>query len=188
MSNNIVSPPPPLQFNNYKFIDLCGKLNQQLHGFSSHQKRIALDTVNDLCWTRSFDDITSLWQKQHQQPSCTFNCLSLLHFNIFHFYSNQADLVSIIQKYSPTIISLNELGTVVPTKTIKQLLFSYKVYAREGTNPHGGVILAVDKRWPSYQIEVDVDNIQSIPNLINVLIYFRQFKFTRFRRTINRSL
>ena len=115
------------QFNDYKFSMLMNKYQHELH-----QKLLALDILKNLCWARNIDELSS--------------CLTLLHFNIFHFYSNQTDLVSIVQKHSPTI---NELGTVVPTKTIKQSLFSYNIYKVEGTNSHDGVVLAIDKKVPS---------------------------------------
>ena len=87
--------------------------------------------------------------------AATDQSLSLLHYNIRNFYSNQADLLDMVSSLSPSIISLNELGTVVPVKTIKQLLFSYQVYATEGTNAHGGAVLAIEKRLKPLPMEIN---------------------------------
>ncbi|CAF1552707.1 unnamed protein product [Rotaria magnacalcarata] len=51
-----------------------------------------------------------------------------------------------ISQHNPTVISLNELGTIVSDKTIKQLLFSYNIFRSKGTNSHGGAVLTVDKK------------------------------------------
>ena len=59
-----------------------------------------------------------------------------------------------VPSLSPSIISLNELGTVVPVNTIKQLLFSYQVYATEGTNAHGGAVLAIEKGLKPFPVEI----------------------------------
>ena len=137
------------QFNDYKFSMLMNKYQHELESFSPHQKLLALDILKDLCWARNIDELSSRWQQRDVKPDNPSSCLTLLHFNIFHFYSNQTDLVSIVQKHSPTIISINELGTAVLTKTIKQSLFSYNIYKVEGTNSHDGVVLAIDKKVPS---------------------------------------
>ncbi|CAF3649281.1 unnamed protein product [Rotaria socialis] len=83
-----------------------------------------------------------------------------------HFYSNQVNLVEIVNTISPTIISLNELGTVVPAKTIEQLLFSCNVYVKEGTNYHGGVVLATDKKLKCQPISIDEPNIVAVRVII----------------------
>ena len=85
--------------------------------------------------------------------------LSLLHFNIRHFYSNQADLVDMLNINCSSTISINELGTVVPDKTSKRLLFSYNIYTNKGSNTHAGVVLGIDKKRMSHSIEVDEPNI-----------------------------
>lgn len=87
------------------------------------------------------------------------NNLSLLDYNIRSFHSNQADLLEMSSSLSPTIISINELGTTVPAKTIKQLLFSYQVYSKAGTNAHGGAVLAIDKWLQPVPIDIDDPNV-----------------------------
>ncbi|CAF4829068.1 unnamed protein product, partial [Rotaria magnacalcarata] len=64
-----------------------------------------------------------------------------------------------VHAFSPSIISLNELGSLVPEKIIKRLLFSYNVYTKEGTNSHGGVVLAVNKRLKSHLVEINEPNV-----------------------------
>ena len=85
--------------------------------------------------------------------------LSLLHFNIRHFYSDQADLVDMLNINCSSTISISELGTVVPDKTIKRLLFSYNICINKGSNTYGGVVLGIDKKLMSHSIEVDEPNI-----------------------------
>lgn len=63
---------------------------------------------------------------------------------------------------SPSTISLNELGTNVPKNTIVQLLFSYNVYIKEGTNPHGSVVFAVDKKLSCQHIDVNLPNFVAV--------------------------
>ena len=156
-----------MQFNDHKFSMLMNRHQHELESFSPHQKLLALDILKDLCWARNIDELSSRWQQRDVKPDNPSSCLTLLHFNIFHFYSNQTDLVSIVQKHSPTIISINELGTAVLTKTIKQSLFSYNIYRVEGTNSHGGVVLAIDKKVPSSHVPVDQPNFVAAQILVN---------------------
>jgi hypothetical protein len=67
-----------------------------------------------------------------------------------------------INAFSPSIISLNELGTNVPKKTIAQLLYSDNIFSKEGTNSHGGVVLAVDKRILCQHIDINQPNIVAV--------------------------
>jgi hypothetical protein len=67
-----------------------------------------------------------------------------------------------VNAFSPSIISLNELGTNVPKKTIAQLLFSYNVYVEEGTNSHGVVVLAVDKKLLCQHIDIKQPNMVAV--------------------------
>ncbi|CAF4851787.1 unnamed protein product, partial [Rotaria sp. Silwood2] len=72
---------------------------------------------------------------------------------------------------NPTIISLNELGTCVPDKIIKQLLFSYNIFTNKGTNPHGGVVLAIDKRLNAIQLKIEELNIVAVQLIIKNQTY-----------------
>ncbi|CAF4437595.1 unnamed protein product [Rotaria socialis] len=109
-----------------------------LYDLSEHQKQIAFETLQECCWTWKSDELSNFWQNQHCQPKTPVNWLSLLHYNIRYFNSNQADLIDMVHSFSPSIISLNEL---------------------EGTNSHGGVVLAVNKRLKSYLIEINEPNV-----------------------------
>ncbi|CAF3690741.1 unnamed protein product [Rotaria socialis] len=130
-----------------------------LYDLSEHQKQIGFETLQECCWTWKSHELSNFWQNQHCQPKTPVNWLSLLHYNIRYFNSNQADLIDMVHSFSPSIISLNELGSLVPDKIIKQLLFLYNVYTKEGTNSHGGVVLAVNKRLKSYLIEINEPNV-----------------------------
>ncbi|CAF5087988.1 unnamed protein product, partial [Rotaria magnacalcarata] len=156
---SLISNSTSLQFNKYKYIELSEKLLPLLYGLSEHQKQIGLETLQECCWTWKLDELSNLWQKQHCQPKIPVNWLSLLHYNIRYFNSNQADLIDMVHAFSPSIISLNELGSLVPEKIIKRLLFSYNVYTKEGTNSHGGVVLAVNKRLKSHLVEINEPNV-----------------------------
>jgi hypothetical protein len=102
------------QFNMYKYNELSDKLLPLMHDLSRQQKRIGLEALSDCCWTLNRQELSSYWCQQYQEPKLSFSWFSLLHFNIRHFYSNQADLIEMVNVYCPAIISLNELGTVVP--------------------------------------------------------------------------
>ena len=156
--NNSSSP----QFNKYKFIELKDKLVPLLYDLPDHQKQIGIEILQECSWTWNLQTLSQLWQQQYRQPKMSTRPLSILHYNIRYFYSNQVDLIEMVNVYSPTIISLNELGTMVPEKTIKQLLFSYNVYVKEGTNSHGGVVLAIDKRLKCQLIEIKEPNIIAV--------------------------
>ncbi|CAF4742888.1 unnamed protein product [Rotaria sp. Silwood1] len=142
------------------------KLLPLLYELSDHQKRIGIETLQECCWTWNFHDLSNFWQQHYRQPEVPTTCLSMLHYNIRNFYSNQVDLIEMVNIHSPTIISLNELGTVVPKKLIKQLLFSYNVYIKEGTNAHGGVVLAVNNRLKCQLIEINEPNIVAVRIII----------------------
>ncbi|CAF3851520.1 unnamed protein product [Rotaria sordida] len=127
---------------------------------------MGIEILQECCWTWSFQALSQFWQQQYCQPKIPSSSLSILHYNIRYFYSNQADLIDMVNVFSPTIISLNELGTMVPEKTIKQLLFPYNVYLKEGTNSHGGVFLAVDKRLRCHLIEINEPNIIEVQMIV----------------------
>ena len=110
-------------------------------------------------WTWDIHELSRFWQQQYKQPKITSKYLTLLHYNIRSFYSNQVELVEMINMYAPAIISLNELGTSIPEKVIKQSLFSYNVYVKEGTNSHGGVVLAIDKKLKSIALDINEPNV-----------------------------
>ncbi|CAF4495506.1 unnamed protein product [Rotaria sp. Silwood2] len=186
--------PTSQQFNRYKFIELSDKLLPLIYDVSSHQKQIGLEALQECCWTWNLNKVSHFWQQQYNQPKTVSNCLSLLHYNIRHFYSNQVDLIEMVNTFSPTIISLNELGTPVLDKTIKQLLFSYNFYTKEGTNPHGGVVLAVDKRLQSHLIETalklrvavwqEVSRTRpSISSSLRILLRHKHYLQNRYRHT-----
>jgi endonuclease/exonuclease/phosphatase (EEP) superfamily protein YafD len=63
------------------------------------------------------------------------------------------------EEYAPSIISLNELGTIIPPKIVQKLLYSYTVFHQNGTNSHGGVILAIDKNLKAIPLNIDEQNI-----------------------------
>ncbi|CAF2830796.1 unnamed protein product [Rotaria sp. Silwood2] len=109
------------------------------------------------------------WLQEVKKPEIHVTPLSILHYNIRHFFSNQCDLLDMVTQYNPTIISLNELGTHVPDKIIKQLLFSYNIFTSKGTNPHGGVVLAIDKKINSIQIKIDQLNIIAVQLIVGDL-------------------
>lgn len=167
-----------LQFNEYKYNEMYDKLTPLLHEYSTHQKRRALEILQDCSWNRNIRELTGSWQLKYKEPlsRSTPSPLSLLHYNIRHYYSNQADLVEMVATNNPTIISLNKLGTMVPEKTIKQLLFSHHVFTNDGTNSHGGVVIAIDKKIKCLPIEVKEPNIIAV----EIEIESRQFVVTSF--------
>ncbi|CAF4646827.1 unnamed protein product, partial [Rotaria socialis] len=153
--NNSKSP----QFNRYKFIELSDKLLPLLHELSDHQKQIGIETLEECCWSRNFQDLSTFWQQHYCQPKPSSNIMPLLHYNIRYFYSNQVDLIGMVNVYEPVIISLNVLGTIIPDKNVKQLLFSHTVFTKEGTNPYGGVVIAIDMRLKCELMDIKEPNI-----------------------------
>jgi endonuclease/exonuclease/phosphatase (EEP) superfamily protein YafD len=144
--------PTLAQFNMYKYVELSSKLKPFLQDRPPHFIEKTKALLRDYCASRNLQELASRWQEADEVPSPLSASLSLLYYNIRNFYSNQAELIDMISSLSPSIISLNELGTVVPLKTIKQLRFSYQLYASEGTNTHGGAVLAIDKGLKPLQI------------------------------------
>jgi hypothetical protein len=99
------------QFNAYKFIELKQQLEATTESWNDNNRQLALNILEEWCWTYPRQTLFDKWQLLHQQPQPTTSNLTLLHYNIRNFYSNQCDLLDIIEKYNPLIISLNELGT-----------------------------------------------------------------------------
>jgi len=161
-----------LQFNSYKY----SQLKQSLESFTEHwedKDRIsALKILEEWCWTYPRQDLFTKWICQHQQPQSNLNTLTVLHYNIRNFYKNQFDLLNIIGKNNPHIISLNELGTDVPLNVIKKLLFSYDIFKIHGSNSHGGVVVATDK-----QLQAKAINHQQ-PNIITVFFIANNKPYT----------
>jgi hypothetical protein len=133
------------QFNIYKYNDLIQKFNTFSSGFTEKTSKIGYKIIEEWCWTCPRTELFNEWSQQYQQPISNTINLTLLHFNIRSYYTNQCDLIDMVEKYKPAIISLNELGTKIPLKVIEKTLFSYKIFKTEGTNAHGGVVLAIDK-------------------------------------------
>ncbi|CAF1530324.1 unnamed protein product [Adineta ricciae] len=77
------------------------------------------------------------------------------------------DLLDMITHHIPMIISLNELGSPIPEKTIKQLLFSYNIVMKAGTNSYGGVVLAINKKLNAIPINSPEPNIVAAETTIN---------------------
>ena len=149
----------PPQFNHYKYTELSNSMKQILHDQPPHRQFETQEIIREYCWTRHPLELVSKWQHAFKEPTNTMSNLSLLHFNIRHFYSNQADLADMVNANCPSIISINELGTVVPDNTIKRLLFSHNIFTNKGSNTHGGVVLGIDKKLTSHPIKVDQPNI-----------------------------
>ncbi|CAF2101844.1 unnamed protein product, partial [Rotaria magnacalcarata] len=76
-----------------------------------------------------------------------------------------------ITQYDSYVISINELGTDVPLKTIKKLLFSYDVFKAQGSNSHGGVVVAVAKQLHAKGVDQHQPNIITVSLSINVKPY-----------------
>ena len=129
---------PPAQLNIYKQENLTNKIRKLLHSSSKFQTNLALSVLHDWSWTRPRKALIASWTDQYKSPLPPSKSLSLLQYNIQHLYANQCDLVDMIEQHAPSIISLNELGTKIPPKTIQRLLFAYSVYQQSGINPHGG--------------------------------------------------
>ena len=155
------------QFNIYKFIELNQKLEVISTDWDDNTRKLALEIIEEWCWTYSRDTLFDQWQNHYNQPQSDIINLSLLHYNIRTFYTNQCDLLDMIQKYNPHVISINELGTNVSLNTIKKLLFSYDVFKAQGSNTHGGVVIAVEKQLHARLID---HQHQHQPNIITVLL------------------
>ena len=150
---------PPAQLNIYKQENLTNKILKLLDSASKFQTNLALSVLHDWSWTRPRKALIASWADQYKSPLPPSKSLSLLQYNIQHFYANQCDLVDMIEQHAPSIISLNELGTKIPPKTIQRLLFAYSVYQQSGTNPHGGTVLVIDKCLKAEQITIADPNI-----------------------------
>ena len=148
-----------IQFNNYKYLELIHKLNPFLLEWEPSDRTLAYEILEDWCWTISRQTLFINWQKLQKKPQLDSDNLTLLHYNIRNFYSNQVELLDMIDKFKPHIISLNELGTEVPLNTIRKTLFSFDIFKSPGTNTHGGVVIAVEKRLRARAIEQHLSNM-----------------------------
>ncbi|CAF0980460.1 unnamed protein product [Adineta steineri] len=162
MTNNNLN----IQFNNYKYTELSQQYENLNTNTSSFQLKLGLSILEEWCWTYSREEVMDKWLQQYMEPITLPISLSLLHYNIRYFYSNQYALIDMINKYKPSIISINELGTVTPQKALEKLLFSYNIFMKEGTNTHGGAVLAIDKKLKAIPIELPQENIVAV-TLIN---------------------
>jgi endonuclease/exonuclease/phosphatase (EEP) superfamily protein YafD len=160
------------QFNFYKYNDLIQKFNIFSTGFTEKTLKIGYEIIEEWCWTYRRSELFIKWKQQYQRPASTCNNLTILHYNTRNYYTNQFDLIDMIENYKPAIISINELGTLVPLKTIEKALFSYKIFLAEGTNSHGGVILAIDKNLNPIDIDCQQQkNIVAASILVNNKTY-----------------
>ncbi|CAF1560300.1 unnamed protein product [Didymodactylos carnosus] len=160
-----------LQFNVYKYYDLEKQILPVLNARSKFQKELGLRVIVDLCWTRPLEDVAKEWLDNYKEPQVVLSNFSVLHYNIRSFYANQTDLLSLASDLYPSIISLNELGTVIPQKTVQSLLFPYNIYRKDGTNTYGGVVLAIDKKLKSVPLNIDVPNVVAVLVIFNTKTY-----------------
>ncbi|CAM2708417.1 unnamed protein product [Rotaria socialis] len=138
---------------------------------SKFQKKTSRAAFNEWNNTANKRKVINKWLQNENQPITQTTPLSILHYNIRYFYSNQSELLDIISRFNPMIISLNELGTYVSEKAIKQHLFSYNIFTSRGTNSHGGVVLAIDKKFNVIQLDINELNIIAVQLIYNNQTY-----------------
>ena len=141
------------QFNIYKYNDLIESYKNMAIGIDTKSIEIGYQIIEEWCWTGSKTELFKEWERQYQQPHQTLSNLTLLHYNIRSFDRNKSDLIDIIEKFKPEIISINELGKKIPIQVIAKILFSYDVFKAEGTNKRGGTIIAIDKQLKAIPID-----------------------------------
>ncbi|CAF3459734.1 unnamed protein product [Rotaria socialis] len=149
----------------YKYNELQQQLNNGAAGLNETTIRAGYQIIEDWCWTYSRTELFNRWKQPHQKPDQTDYKLTILHYNIRNFYTNQCDLLEMIEKYKPAVISLNELSKQIPTEAIAKILFSYEVFKAEGTNTHGGAVIAIDKQLKPISVDC-----QQQPNIIAAAI------------------
>ena len=131
-------------------------------GMSNFQIKLGLAVLREWCWTYSRDEIIAKWLEHYKEPKLPMIPLTILHYNIRYFNTNQYELVDMISRYSSSIISLNEFGTIIPQHTLEKTLFSYNIFMKKGTKIHSGAVLAVNKRIKATTITIDQPNIVAI--------------------------
>jgi hypothetical protein len=89
---------------------------------------------------------------------------------------NQCDLIDMVDRFKPSVISINELGKNIPLQAIAKLLFSYDVFKAEGTNSHGGAVIAIDKQLKAIPIDCNQK-----PNIIAVSVLIKNKPYTTRR-------
>ena len=151
-----------IQFNNYKYTELSHQYEKLCTSTSSFQLKLGLSVLEEWCWTYSRDVLIDQWLQQYKQPNSSSIFLSVLHFNIRYFYSNRYELIDMIDKYTPSVICLNELGAITPQRVLEKLMFSYNVFIKEGTNTHGGAVIAIDKKIKAVPIDIPQANIVAV--------------------------
>jgi hypothetical protein len=142
------------------------KFLQLSAGLSKKQVNLGQLVLTEWHANKNKQEVIQKWRKETRRPSDNSITMTILHYNIQYFYSNQCALLDIIAQHNPTIISLNELGTSVPHKTIKQLIFSYNIFMSKGTNAHGGVVLAIDKKVNAIPLNIEHLHIVAVQVII----------------------
>ena len=150
------------QFNVYKYTEMAHQFKMLMAGVSNFQIKLGLAMLSEWCWTYSRDEIIAKWLEHYKEPKLPMIPLTILQYNIRYFNTNQYELEDMISRYSPSIISLNELGAIIPEHTLEKTLFSNNIFMKEGTNTHGGAVLAVNKRIKATTITIDEPNIVAI--------------------------
>ncbi|CAF1390852.1 unnamed protein product [Adineta ricciae] len=143
------------------------KFRQLVSGLSKFEQQIGLSMIHDWYRNERKQQVIEKWKQPKTNTDVKAAKLTILHYNIRHFYSNQCDLLDMITHRIPMIISLNEFGSPIPEKTIKQLLFSYNIVMKAGTNSHGGVVLAINKKLNEIPINSPESNIVAAEITIN---------------------
>ena len=149
------------QFNTYKYNELIQKFNNLSIGLNEKSIQMGHKIIEEWCWTTQRSKILTNWKQQRHQPTTNSTNLTILHYNIRNFLSNQCELLEMIERFKPAVISINELGREISLKFIEKVLFSYKIFKAEGTNSHGGAVLAIDKRLNPLEID-----LQQQPNIV----------------------
>jgi hypothetical protein len=122
------------QFNTYKYAKMSREFEMLVASTSIYQMELGQSVLQEWCWTYSRDELIGRWLQNYHEPKSALIPLSILQYNIRYFYSSQYELLDMIIRYNPTIISLNEMGTIIPRKTLEKLLFSYNIFMKQGSN------------------------------------------------------
>jgi hypothetical protein len=81
------------QLNFYKYTEMANRFERLMAEETKFQKDLGLATLKEWCQTGEKAEVLTKWTKQNGQPKPSAIPLSILHFNIRSFYSNQHDLV-----------------------------------------------------------------------------------------------
>jgi hypothetical protein len=69
--------------------------------------KIGYEIIEGWCWIYPTSELFIKWKQQYQRPASTCNYLTIPQYNIQNYYTNQCDLIDMVDNYKPATLSVN---------------------------------------------------------------------------------